>query len=289
MYAVPFALRRLYSEISLAAGYVYRAVGEPFSLDAMLQQLAGPVGPLAKVERDNRRAQTRITTTATLLVLLLTAGAEQRTAHASPSVDRTALTDENLRATLESHRIVVMAGCTSDRNCEILETELERAAKILARVAQDDTSSMALGSVALHRTVETAVIKERYRFAAPDAPKDDSAEPHCQTKVVLNGLETDFGLTDDGSPPLVSNLARSLVTGIMREIVPGAKAQQENAGLVTELTSTNFNKVLAQTKKEGRSLLINFYQPPVSWGRLPSPHVLIFSMLIVSMFTTRIG
>ena len=246
----------------------------------MLQRLAGPAGLLAKVEGDHRSEQTRraMNTTAVLLLVLLSAGAEHRTAHASPSVDRTALTDKNLHATLESHRIVVMAGCTSDRSCEILETELERAVKILARVAQGDTSSLALGSVALHRTVETADIRERYRFAAPGEPKDDSVEPNCQTKVVLDGLETDFGLTDDGSPPLVSNLARSLVTGIMREIVPGAKAQQENAGLVTELTSTNFDKVLAQTKKEGRPLLINFYQPPVSWARLPSPKVLIFSL-----------
>jgi hypothetical protein len=132
---------------------------------------------------------------------------------------------------------------------------------------------MALGSVALHRTAETAVIAERYRFAAAEpAIEDDSIEPRCETKVIVDGLQTDFGLTDDGLPPLVSSLARGLVTAIMREIVPGAKALQENAGLVTELTAKNFDKVLAKTKKKGQSLLINFYQPPAS---LCLPRVLL--------------
>ncbi len=200
-----------------------------------------------------------------LLRLLLLGGCGAMLAGAeSTSVEWTALTDGNLDATLDAHRIVVMAGCASDVSCNNLGTELARAAKILGKVAQDATS-MALGSVALHQTAETAGIAERYHFdAAEPAAEDDSIEPRCETKVVVDGLETDFGLTKDGLPPLVSSLARGLVTAIMREIVPGAKALQENAGLVTELTTDNFDSVLAKTKKSGQPLLINFYQPPVS-------------------------
>jgi hypothetical protein len=205
-----------------------------------------------------------------LLLLMLAAASLGR---AEPVVTWTLLDDSSLQETLDAHRIVVLAGCTSETSCENLGSELSRAAKILGRVAQEDTS-MALGSVALHKTEATAEIARQYRFAAVDSAAsddaDESAEPRCETKVVINGLETDFGLTDDGSDPLVSNLARGLVTAIMREIVPGAKALEENAGLVKELTAANFDEVVAQTKKDGQPMLINFYQPPVrAHARLP--------------------
>lgn len=183
--------------------------------------------------------------------------------HSSPSIEWVALSDDNLGATLEAHHIMVIAGCTSDHTCDNLGTELSRAAKILGRVASDD-ASIALCSAALHRMEETASIAERYRFAAATSAADDSVEPRCETKVVVNGLETDFGLSDDGSPPQISKLARGLVTAIMREIVPGAKALQENKELVIELTTTNYDQVIAQTEKDSKYLLINFYQPPVS-------------------------
>jgi hypothetical protein len=182
---------------------------------------------------------------------------------AQASVEWTTMTDANLDVTLASHRVVVIAGCASDSGCDALGTELARAAKILGRVAQDGTS-MALGSVALHRSGETAGIAERYRFGAAPLADGGSAEARCETVVIVDGLQTDFGFTDDGSAPLISNLARGLVAAIMREIVPGAKALQENAGLVTELTVQNFDTVLARTKTDRQLLLINFYQPPVS-------------------------
>ena len=183
---------------------------------------------------------------------------------ARASVDWTAMTDENLDVTLAGRHVVVIAGCASDTGCDALGTELARAAKILGRVVQDGTS-MALGSVALHRPAETAGIAERYRFHAAPLADGSFAEARCETKVIVNGLQTDFGFTDDGSAPLISNLARGLVAAIMREIVPGAKALQENAELVTELTAQNFDTVLARTKKDRQPLLINFYQPPVSF------------------------
>eukprot|EP01045_Picozoa_sp_COSAG04_P023832 COSAG04_NODE_2893_length_3413_cov_19.095957_2_plen_284_part_00 len=198
--------------------------------------------------------------------------------------------DDSIEGVLSSHRIVVVAGCHSEDDCEALRAELGRAAKILKRVSMSG-GSVALGSVALHEASTTAC-QERYRLPPPG--DGGSASWGAGTRVIIEREEREVKLDDDGKA-----MARGLVRMLMKEVVPGAAeleclppppppththhhhaphrspearalrpltlglGRRADAKAVIVLTEANFDKVVRKAKKKGRPLLINFYSPPV--------------------------
>ena len=121
--------------------------------------------------------------------------------------------DDSIEGVLSSHRIVVVAGCHSEDDCEALRAELGRAAKILKRVSMSG-GSVALGSVALHEASTTAC-QERYRLPPPG--DGGSASWGAGTRVIIEREEREVKLDDDGKA-----MARGLVRMLMKEVVPGA-------------------------------------------------------------------